>query len=182
MAHKKISSNIENIVEKPIKLEKSKLSKPSKKVLDTFTNSESDSEIDSIDSTRVVKPIIKPKRVQSEAQKAAFVKAQIKLAEGRAIKKAIKDKEIDEYNKFKSEKITKKEAKKEKKQKAEIEALETSSEEPIVVKKKRSKKIVYVSDDDEPKKKEPINIIINNTTPTTQENNNKPKGKFSVFI
>jgi hypothetical protein len=182
MAVKKISSIIENIVEKPIKLEKSKLSKPSKKVLDTFTNSESDSEIDSIDSTRVVKPIIKPKRVQSEAQKAAFAKAQIKLAEGRAIKKAIKDKEIDEYNKFKTEKITKKIAKKEKKQKAEIEALETSSDdEPIVVKKKKSKKIIYVSDDDEPKKKEPINIIINNTTPTPQENN-KPKGKFSVFI
>jgi hypothetical protein len=169
MVSKKTSKNIELIEDLPIKLEKSKSLKKSE-IREIYSSESSEEEV-----------VIKPKRVQTEKQIEAFKLARQKLAEKRSVEKLKKDKEIDEYNKFKTEKLNKKIAKKEKKQKAEIEALETSSDdEPIVVKKKKSKKIIYVSDDDEPKKKEPINIIINNTTPTPQEN--KPKGKFSVFL
>ena len=176
MGVKKTSKNIEIIEEKPEKLEKSKISNKEKKVIEeAYSNSESDD----TPEEKIIIP--KPKRVQSEKQKEAFKKAQLKLAEGRALKKLEKDKEQLKYDDYKNSLVAKKTAKKEKKQKQELKELETSSsEEQIVVKKKKSKKIVYISDDDDDEKKKPINIVINNTTPPPVTN--KPKGRFSVFL
>jgi len=94
--------------------------------------------------------------VMTEARKEAFEKARITRAKNIATRKAIKDKEAEEFNKKKEVKVMKKTMKLKKKEEQALQELDTSSDdEPIIVRKKRSRKprVVYVSDDSEDEKK-----------------------------
>lgn len=127
-------------------------------------------------------PVVKAKRVQSAAQRAAFEKAREKRAELVLIRKAEKDKEIAKYDTYKNDLKNKKDLKKLKQQELELKKYESSSEEEIVYKKKKPKKIVYISDDEEKEeRKKPINITINNTTPSPTPPA-KSNSRFPVFL
>ena len=109
----------------------------------------------------------KPKRdhVMTEARRIAFEKAREKRQANYLLRKAIKDKEIEEYNKTKNEKALKRQELEAKRRDYELKQLEMSSseDEPIIVKKKKSKrKVIYVSDDENDGK----NIIIVNKLDT----------------
>jgi hypothetical protein len=119
-----------------------------------------ESDYESSESEVVIeKPKVdKPKRVQTEKQKEAFVKARAVLLAKTAAKKA----EKEEEQRIKDELKTKVKAKKDKKKQKQIKALkemsEESSEEEVIVKKKPKKKIVYMEGSDDESRKPVINI------------------------
>lgn len=133
------------------------------------SSSESESESGSSSSEEhIAKPqrLEKPKRqyVVTEARKQAFEKAKQKRAENIALRKQMKEKEQEEFNKMKEMKLKKKQTKEAKKKLLELQALETSSEseaEQVIVKKKKKpkKKIVYESASEEEKPDKNIVII-----------------------
>jgi len=133
------------------------------------SSSESESESGSSSSEEhIAKPqrLEKPKRqyVVTEARKQAFEKAKQKRAENIALRKQLKEKEQEEFNKMKEMKLKKKQTKEAKKKLLELQALETSSEseaEQVIVKKKKKpkKKIVYESASEEEKPDKNIVII-----------------------
>ena len=100
----------------------------------------------------------KPKRVQTEKQKEAFVKARAVLLAKTAAKKAEKEEELRIKDELKTKVKAKKDKKKEKQIKALKEMSEESSEEEVIVKKKPRKKIVYVEGSDDESHKPVINI------------------------